>query len=99
MQDLISRITLFEVTDIKLLNKDTCQQFKAHQEQDGGESYVRNFFATRRIVINAKMHRQEMLQTRIPALENLCEVKFKIKEAVQKNDTSNTNVRNHCSQY
>ena len=89
----------FEVTDIKLLNKDTCQQFKAHQEQDGGESYVLNFFATRRIVINAKMHRQEMLQTRIPALENLCEVKFKIKEAVQKNDTPNTNVRNHCSQY
>ena len=83
----------FEVTDIKLLNKGTCQQFKAHQEQDGGESYVLNFFATRRIVINAKMHRQEMLQTRIPALENLYEVKFKIKGAVQKNDTSSTNVK------
>ena len=78
----------FEVTDIKLLNKDMCQQFKAHQEQDGGESHVLNFFATGRIVINAKMHRQEMLQTRIPALENLYEVKFKIKGAVQKNDTS-----------
>ena len=60
----------FEVTEIKLLNKDTCQQFKAHQEQDGGESYVFNFFATGRIVINAKMHRQEPLKTRIPALKN-----------------------------
>ena len=59
--------------DVKLFNKDTCQQFKAHQEQDGGESYVLNFFTTGRIVINAKMHRQEMLQTRIPALENLYE--------------------------
>ena len=25
---------------MKLLNKDTCQQFKAQQEQNGGESYV-----------------------------------------------------------
>ena len=31
-----------------------------------------------------------MLQTRIPAFENLYEVKFKIKGAVQKNYTSNT---------
>ena len=32
---------IFEVTDIKLLNKDICQQqFKAHKEQDGQESYV-----------------------------------------------------------
>ena len=70
----------FEVTDIKLLNKGTRQQFKAQQEQEGGESYVLNFFATGRIVINAKMHRQEMLQTRIPALEDLCEVNSKSKE-------------------
>ena len=69
------------------------QQFKASQEQDGSESYVLKFFATGRIVINAKKHRQEMLQTRIPALENLYEVKFKIKGAVQKNDTSSTNVK------
>ena len=52
-----------------------CQQFKAHQEQDEVKSYLLNFFATGRIVINAKMYRQEMLQTRIPALENLYEVK------------------------
>ena len=52
-----------------------CQQFKAHQEQDGGKSYLLNFFATGRIVINAKMYLQEMLQTRIPTLENLYEVK------------------------
>ena len=39
------------------------------------------------------MHRQEMLQTRILALENFCKVKFKIKGVVQKNDTSNTNVK------
>ena len=81
----------FEVIDIKLSNKDTCQEFKAHQEQDGGESYALNFFATGRIVINAKMHRQEMLQTRIPALEILCEVKFKVKGAVQKMIYQNNN--------
>ena len=89
----------FEVTDIKLLNKDTWQQFKAHQEQDGGESYVLNFFTTGRIVINAKMHRQEMLQTRIPALKNPYEVKFKIKGTVEKNDTSNTYVKINISSY
>ena len=87
----------FEVTDIKLLNKDTCQQFKAHQEQDGGESYVLNFFTIGRIVINAKMHQQEMLQTRIPSLENLYEVKFKMKGTVLKNDTSNTYVKKNIS--
>ena len=32
-----------EVTDIMLLNKDTCQQFKAHEEQNEGESYVLKF--------------------------------------------------------
>ena len=35
------------------------------------------------------MHRQEMLQTRIPALENIYEVKIKIKGAVQNNDVLN----------
>ena len=57
------------------------------------------FFATGRIVINAKMHRREMLQTRILALENLYIVKFKIKGAIHKNDTdtSNTNVKKNIS--
>ena len=86
----------FEVTYIKLLNKDTCQQFKAHQEQYEGESYVLNFFTTGRIVINAKMHQQEMLETRILTLKNLYEVKFKIKGTVQKNDT-NTYVKKSIS--
>ena len=63
---------------LKLLNKDTYQQFKAHQEQDREESYalIFCFFSTERIVINAKMHRQKMLQTRIPALENLYKTKL-----------------------
>ena len=43
------------------------------------------------------MHRQEMLQTRIPALENLYEVKFRIKGTVQKNNTSNTYVKKNIS--
>ena len=45
------------------------------------------------------MHRQEMLQTRILALENLYIVKFKIKGAIHKNDTdtSNTNVKKNIS--
>ena len=34
-----------------------------------------------------------MLQARIPALKNLYEVKFKVKGALQKNDTSNTNAK------
>ena len=57
------------------------------------------FFATGRIVIIAKMHRQEMLQTRILALENLYIVKFEIKGAIHKNDTdtSNTNVKKNIS--
>ena len=48
---------IFEVTEIKLLNKDTYQHFKAHQEQDGEESYVLTFLSTERIMINSKMHR------------------------------------------
>ena len=48
---------IFEVTEIKLLNKDTYQHFKAHQEQDGEESYVLTFLSTKRIMINSKMHR------------------------------------------
>ena len=68
---------IVKVTDIKLLNKDTYQQFKAHQEQDREESYALIFFfSTERIVINAKMHRQKMLETRIPALENLYKTKL-----------------------
>ena len=43
------------------------------------------------------MHWQEMLQIRIPALENLYEVKFKIRGTVQKNDTSNTYVKKTIS--
>ena len=34
-----------------------------------------------------------MLQTKIPILENLYEVKFKIRGNVQENDASNTNVK------
>ena len=83
----------FEVTDIKFFNKDTCQQLKAHQEQDGGESYVLNFFYNRDDCDRPKNAPEEMLQTRIPALENLYEVKFKIKGTAQKNDTSNTYVK------
>ena len=61
----------FDFTGIKLLNKDMFQQLKAHQEQDGGKSYVLNCVATGRIVKNEKMHQPEMLQTRMPTLENL----------------------------
>ena len=41
-----------------------CQQFKAHQEQDGGNSYLLNFFATGRIVINAKMSKSAYIANR-----------------------------------
>ena len=58
---------------------------------------VLNSFTTERIVINAKIRWQEMLQTRIPSLENLYKVKFKINGAVQKNNTSNTNVKKNIS--
>ena len=88
----------FAVTDLKLLYKDTCKQFKAHQEQDGGKSHVLNFSTTERIVINANMHQQEMLRT-IKFLKNLYKVKFKIKGTVQKNDTSNTYVQRNILSY
>ena len=65
---------------------------QAHQEQDRGKRCVLHFFAAVMIVINAQINRQEALQTRIPAPENLYEVKFKMKGAVQKNDS-------HCIQY
>ena len=75
----------FDISDIKLLNNETCQQFKALQEQiDEGESYVLNFYTTGRIVINTKLHRNEILEKRIPELEKLYGVQFKIKSA--KND-------------
>ena len=43
----------FDVTDIKLINKDTWKQFRANQ-RNGNESYVLNFYSTGRIFINSK---------------------------------------------
>ena len=69
----------FDVTDIKLINKDTCKQFRANQ-RNGSENYVLNFYSTGRILINSKCL-EELLESRIPGLENLYEITFKIKGA------------------
>ena len=83
----------FEVSELRLLNKDTCQQFKAHQNS-GNESYVINFYSTGRIVINSKCL-DELLENRVPSLENLYEITFKIKQGVEtskhKEATTRTN--------
>ena len=65
----------FDVTDRKLINKDTCKQFRGNQ-RNGNENYVSNFFLTGRI--NSKCL-EEILESRIPGLENLYEITFKIK--------------------
>ena len=83
----------FDVTDIKLINKDTCKQFKAKQ-RNGSENYVLNFYSTGRIVINFKCL-EELLESRIPDLENLYKIIFKIKRAksIKSKDTSTTTVK------
>ena len=83
----------FDVTDIKLINKDTCKQFRANQ-RNGSENYVLNFYSTGRIVINSKCL-EELLESRIPGLENLYEITFKIKGAksIKSKDTSTTAVK------
>ena len=83
----------FDVTNIKLINKDTCKQFRVDQRNDN-ENYVLNFYSTGRIAINSKCL-EELLESRIPSLENLYEIPFKIKGAKSINgkDTSTTAVK------
>ena len=66
----------FDVTDIKLINNNTCKQFRANQ-RNGNENYVLNFDSTGRIVINSKCL-EELLESRITGIENLYEITFKI---------------------
>ena len=83
----------FDVTDVKLINKDTSQQFRANQ-RNGIENYVLNFYSTGRIVINSKCL-EELLESRIPSLENLYKITFKIKvtKSIKSKDTSTTIVK------
>ena len=83
----------FDVIDIKLINKDTCKQFRVNQ-RNGSENYVLNFYSTERIVINSKCL-EEILESRIPGLENLYEITFKTKGAksIKSKDTSTTTVK------
>ena len=62
------------MTDIKLINKDTYQQFRANQ-RNSNENYVLNFYSTERIVINSKCL-AELLESRIPGLKNLYKITF-----------------------
>ena len=81
------------MTGIKLINKDTCQQFRANQ-RNGIKNYVLNFYSTGRIAINSKCL-EELLESRIPGLENLYEIAFKIKGAksIKSKDTNTTAVK------
>ena len=67
------------MTNIKLINKDTCQPFRANQRNDT-ENYALYFYSTGRIVINFKCL-EELLESRIPGLENFDKITFKIKRA------------------
>ena len=69
----------FDVTDIKLVNKDKCKQFRTNQ-RNGNENYVLNFYSTGRIVINSKWV-EELLESKIPSPENLYKITYQIKEA------------------
>ena len=81
------------MTDIKLINKNTCQQLTANQ-RNGKENYVLNFCSTGRIVINSKCL-EELLESRTPGPKNLYEITFKIKGAksIKIKDTSTTTVK------
>ena len=62
-----------------MLNKDTCQQFKAEQKE-GSELHVINFYYSEGVVIN--LTTRELLEKRITELENLLEVTFTMKGAI-----------------
>ena len=44
----------FEIIDVKLLNKDTCQEFRTTKQ--GSEHYILNFFSTERVAKNTELH-------------------------------------------
>ena len=84
--DLWSSITrscfksnVLNVTNIKLINKGTCQSLRANQRNDT-ENYALHFYSTGRIVINFKCL-EELLESEIPGLENFDKITFKIKRA------------------
>ena len=81
------------MTDIKLINKDTSKQFKTNQ-RNGNKNDVLNFYSSGKIVINSKCL-EKLLESRIPGLENLHEITFKIKGAksIKSKDTSATAVK------
>ena len=81
------------MTDIKLVNKDKYKQFRTNQ-RNGNENYVLNFYSTGRIVINSKCV-EELLESKIPKLENLCKITYQIKEAkfLKSKNTSTATVK------
>ena len=68
-----------DVTDIKLVNKDIYQRFRANQ-RNCIENYVLNFCLTGRIVINSKCL-AELLESRILGLKNPQKITFLKKSA------------------
>ena len=83
----------FGVIDTKLISKDTWKQFRANQ-RNGNENQVLNFYSTGRIVINPKCL-GELLESRIPGLENLYEITYKIKrtKSIKNKETSTKTVK------
>ena len=83
----------FDVTDTKLVNKDKCKQFRTNQ-RNGNENYVLNFYSTGRIAINSKCV-EELLESKIPSLENLYKITYQIKEAkfLKSQNTSTATVK------
>ena len=62
-------------------NRDLCSQVKVKQDVSS-ECYVINLYVSGRSLINTKNHREGLLENRIPDLERVYGIIFKIKREV-----------------
>lgn len=85
----------FDVTDLILVNNDKCQHFKT-QNDNTKEIYACNFYITGRVVIQTKNNKKELLELRIPNLENLYQKNFTIKQGSNKAPATNNVAKNNC---
>lgn len=75
-----------------MLNEDTCQQFKA-EEQEGSEQYVINLYSSETVVIN--LTTGELLEKRILELKNLFKVIFSMKSATFHKECTSAQINKH----
>ena len=80
--DLWLAITKSYFKNDNFVNKELCTQFRAKCKSNS-QIYIVNLFSSRRVVINVKDFRKELLEIQIPKLEELYDIPFDIKEATQ----------------